>query len=357
MDLAIEFSKLDKIKNYEANNKKYDIKLDANESFISLPEELLNKYKNMLNEIDFQRYPDPDSEQLGRFYADYCNVSQYNIIAGNGSDELIQVIINGVLRKDEKILTLTPDFSMYRFYTSLLEGSVVELELHSNMKITAEDIIEKANAEGVKIIIFSNPNNPTGGVLSSEEILKIVRGSKALVVVDEAYYEFHGQTMVDYIDKFENLIVLRTCSKAMGLAAARLGFLIGNKDLVFKIKKGKSPFNVNALSQALGEVILSERELIHENINAIIIERDFLFNELKGIEKALGSERIFKVFPSRANFIYLQAEKAQKIFERLSEMSIAVRFFDSGNLRITVGNRRENRGFISALKGILEVEL
>jgi histidinol-phosphate aminotransferase len=355
MGNPIRLSKLESLKNYEVHKENYNIKLDANESFLAPPKRLLDKFKEILSDIEINRYPDSDSEQLRKLYAQFCNVKESNVIVGNGSDELIHVIINGVLKKGEKILTLKPDFSMYKFYTSLIEGNVIELELDENMKISTDRIIEKAAEEDVKIIIFSNPNNPTGSVLPNEEILKIVKGSNALVVVDEAYNEFYGQTMIDNIDEFDNLVVLRTASKAIGLAAARLGFLIAREELIFKIIRAKSPFNVNGLTQALGEIVLSERGIISENVRNIISEREYLFNQLIKIEEASADERLFKVYPTEANFVYLKTEKAEEIHRKLLDMSISIRIFNSENLRITVGSHNENKVLITALNRILEV--
>jgi histidinol-phosphate aminotransferase len=356
MERVIEFPKLEAIKNYEANKVKYNNRLDANESFIPIDQRLLNKFMEKLGEIELHRYPDSDSEALRALYADYCGVDKSNIIVGNGSDELIQVIINGVLRKGDKLLTFKPDFSMYRFYTNLVEGDVVELELDENMETTAEKIINKAVEENIKLIIFSNPNNPTGSALPNKEIIKIVENCNALVVIDEAYYEFYGETMVDYINEFDNLVVLRTSSKALGLAASRLGFLIAKAALVSKIVRAKAPYNVNALTQALGEIVLNERRLIEENVKNIIAEREYLFQQLKKIEGNLKNEKFFKVFPSKANFIYIKSCCSEKIYRRLLEMSINIRIFKDNSFRITAGSDEENKALIDGLNKILEVK-
>lgn len=351
----IQFSKLESIKNYESNKERYNVRLDANESFLPIDEKLLNKFKEKISEIDIHRYPDSDSETLRKLYAEYCGVTESNVIVGNGSDELIQVIINGALVKGEKVLTLKPDFSMYKFYTSLVEGDIIELELNNDMEITADKIIEKAAEGNAKIIIFSNPNNPTGSVLSCEEIIKILNSCNSLVVVDEAYYEFYGQTMVDYINQFDNLVVLRTSSKAMGLAAARLGFLIAKETLISKIVKAKPPYNVNALTQTLGEIVLGERRLIAENVKNIIVEREYLFDQLKKLESKINNEKRFRIFPSKANFIFIKSNTGEEIYRKLLEMSINIRIFKDKSLRITAGSREENNTLISALNNIMEV--
>jgi histidinol-phosphate aminotransferase len=354
MGTVIQNSKLSSIKAYEIDREKYEIKLDANESFLSFPMELREELKNRLMNVEFNRYPDPESEEVCRLYAEYCGVKPSNVLSGNGSDELIQIIVNGFMSKEEKILTFAPDFSMYKFYTSIMEGKIVELSLDENMKIDGDKVIERANQEHVKIVIFSNPNNPVGVVVPREDILKIVENCNALVVVDEAYFEFYGESVVDCINQYENLIVLRTCSKAVGLAAVRLGFLIANEELIRTIRKVKPPFNVNALSQLAGEIVLKNSMLIGENVSAIVRERDYLFNELKLIENSLGKAE-FRVFPGSANFAFIRTGRAEEIYSSLLERSISIRNFNNRALRITVGSRSENEALVTALKVILGV--
>lgn len=351
--MGYKSSKLDSIKPYKVDKTKYDIRLDANESFITFSEDILEEVQRKIASINFNRYPDSESEEVCKLYSEYCGAKRQNIMAGNGSDELIQIIINGFLGKDEKILTLKPDFSMYKFYSSIMEGKVIELSLNENMEIDVDKIIDKVKEERPKIVIFSNPNNPTGSVISREDIFKIVESSDSLIIVDEAYYEFYGESVIDSVDKYENLIVLRTCSKAMGMAAARLGFLIANEKLVEIIRKVKPPFNINGLTQAVGEVILSKPALIKSNIQNIIDEREYLLEKLKTIEAQIGKE-VFGMFPTGANFVYIKSNRAEEIYRKLLDESISIRSFGNGTIRITVGSREENNKLIFALKKILE---
>ena len=161
------------------------MKLDANESFLNFPDSLKEELTDALMKVLYNRYPDPESEDLCSLYGQYSDVDPNYILAGNGSDEIIQTLMNGFLSCGDAVLTLKPDFSMYKFYASLLGAYVYEYELDEDLKFDLDDFIEVAENEEVKVIIFSTPNNPTGTVVSRDDIIKIVEKTKALVVVDE----------------------------------------------------------------------------------------------------------------------------------------------------------------------------
>lgn len=340
--------KLQSIAPYKVDKTLYPIKLDANESFITFSESLKEELAESIKNVAFNRYPDPDATEVCELYSKYCGCDIDNIIAGNGSDELIQVIVNAFMGKADKALTLKPDFSMYKFYSSLIGANIVEFELDENMNFNVEEFVRKANTEKVKLIIFSNPNNPSGGVISQEKINFILEQTEALVVVDEAYYEFYGESSIKFINKYGNLAVLRTCSKAMGIAATRLGFLISNKNVIDNIKKVKPPFNVNSLTQALGAVILKKTELINRNIESILIERRYLVENLK---KCFRGNAV--IYPTNANFIYIKCDNFEFIYKQLLTKGISIRYFKDGAIRITVGNREENKRIILELKFLL----
>lgn len=340
--------KLNRIEPYVVDKSNYSVKLDANESFLNFPDALREELNDALKKVLFNRYPDPEAEDLCKLYGQYCGVDSKYISAGNGSDEIIQTLMNGFLNNGDAILTLKPDFSMYKFYASLLGAYVYEYSLDENMTFDVDAFIKLALDEEVKIIIFSTPNNPTGTVVSRENIIKIVEKTDALVVVDEAYYEFHGETVVDLIDKYENLVVLRTCSKAIGLAAARVGFIIAGELIISNFKKVKAPYNVNSLSQAAASVMLRHPELIQENINKIVKEKDFLYEELCKLQQGNS----FKVYPTCANFIYIRAERAKDLYEALKKQGIAIRCFNE-YLRINAGSREENLRLLDVLGAAL----
>ncbi|WP_139905549.1 histidinol-phosphate transaminase [Clostridium thermarum] len=343
--------KLIKIKPYVVDKTNYSVRLDANESFLAFPEELKTDLWKALNNVMFNRYPDTDSTELCMLYGRYCGIDPKYILAGNGSDEIIQILINGFLDCGDAVLTLKPDFSMYKFFASLMGAYVLEYDLGEELEFKIEDFVRLAKDEDVKLIIFSAPNNPTGRTISREEILYIVDKVDALVVVDEAYFEFCGETVIDCITEFENLAVMRTCSKAMSLAAARVGFIIAGEKIIENFKKVKTPFNVNALSQAAAAVILRHPELIKSNVEKIISERDYLYERLVELQKRVGREK-FQIYPTKSNFVYIKSSEAKKIYESLKEKAIGIRFFGK-NLRINAGSREENDALLAALEEIL----
>ncbi|MEY7999500.1 histidinol-phosphate transaminase [Clostridium sp. Mt-5] len=342
---------LKNFKPYTVPKLDYEIKLDANESFLKLSPYIMEKILDKINKVEFNRYPDPAAEKVCALYSKYIGINKKNIMAGNGSDELIQIITGALLDKNEKIMTLSPDFSMYKNYAETAGGKAITFQLDDNFNLDVDKLIDKINGEKIKILFISNPNNPTGNVLKRESIFKILNNCSCAVVMDEAYMEFYGESIVDSIYEYENLIVLRTCSKAMASAAIRLGFLITNSFMINEIKKAKPPFNVNSVTQALGEVLLSEVDYIKSSVEKIKREREFLVNELNGIDK-------IKPYPTYANFVLVGFEDADFVYKKLLGNKIVVRNYSDNRLknflRITVGSREENKIFIKTLRSILK---
>ena len=329
--------------NYKTIKDVCNIKMDANESFINFPKELMDDLVNEIKSFSFNRYPDPDSDDLCRLYASYCGVPDRNIMAGNGSDELIQVTVNALIEKDDKVGVLDPDFSMYSIYTKISGGNVIKFPLDEDFNFDVKKLIEWVNNEKIKILFLSNPNNPTGGVIPYDKLIYLIGNCNSIVVVDEAYVEFYGRSVVDKIGDFNNLIVLRTCSKAFGLAAIRLGFLISNDILINEIRKAKPPFNVNSITQKIGSVLLKNTGIVLKNIEAIKCERDNFIFQLKNING-------IKVYPTQSNFILIKCKDANIIKEKLFKRGISIRSFDSARLkdylRISVSSRTENECFL-----------
>ena len=329
--------------NYKTDKDTCSIKMDANESFINFPEELMDDLINEFKNFSFNRYPDSDSEDLCRLYGIYSGVPYKNIMAGNGSDELIQVIVNTFIEKDDKVGVLDPDFSMYSIYTKISGGNIVKFPLNEDFGFEVNKLIEWVNNEKIKILFLSNPNNPTGNIIPYEQLLDLIGSCASIIVVDEAYVEFYGRSVINKINQFNNLIVLRTCSKAFGLASIRLGFLITNEVLMNEVRKAKPPFNVNSITQKIGSIILKNTGIVLKNIETIKYERDNFIPRLKNING-------IKVYPTYSNFILIKCKDAGLIREKLFKKGISVRSFDSERLkdylRINVCSRTENECFL-----------
>ena len=246
---------------------------------------------------------------------------------------------------------------MYDFYTALNEGNVIKYNLDVDNSFNLEEFIELGKKEDVKIVMFSNPNNPTGFAYSTENIIQILEAFKdKIVLVDEAYFEFNGESVVSLIDKYPNLIVTRTLSKAWGLSALRVGFLISNKDNINELLKYKTPYNVNTISQEIASIYLTEEvDSLKENLKLIINERERLYIELKKAEeKSLDSKKgNIKFYKSKANFIFGRADNKEELINAFREEKIIIRSFEDNSFRITVGLPEENNKVVEIINDFI----
>mgnify|MGYP003290302316 CR=1 FL=1 len=343
----------EKVKNltpYEPISGTYEIRLDANESFLKFPQEIENEIVEALKNTAFNRYPDPMATKLVDGFSKYFKVNPECVTAGNGSDEIISVITNAFLQKGDKILTLEPDFSMYRFYAKIAECESVKYQKDENLDVNIDDVIALANSEKVRIVIFSNPCNPTSRIITKEDIRKLINNTDALVVLDEAYMDFaEDESLLGEFENYDNLIILKTCSKALGSAALRLGFAVANKTLTNVIRAVKSPYNVNSVSQALGEVLFAHPDYIDDCIETVVNSRKELYSQILEIK----SEKIEKIYETHTNFVFLKVKNAKEIFEKMKENSIIIR--NMGDyLRITAGTEYENKKMLETFKKVLE---
>ena len=217
--------KLTKLKAYDPITGSYAVRLDANESYFDLPQLLKSKIADQIEQISFNRYPDPIATEVVEAFAAYYNISPDCVTAGNGSDEIITLLLGTFMEKGQKLVTVSPDFSMYGVYASLAEIKVVTVQKEDNLQIDMDKLI--AACQQANAVVFSNPCNPTSLGIPRSEIIRLIESAPdCLIIVDEAYMDFWDETVLDLVCKYENLIVLRTCSKAIGLAAARMGFAV-----------------------------------------------------------------------------------------------------------------------------------
>lgn len=333
----------EKIKNltpYSPVEGEYAVRLDANESYFSLSEEILSEVKDAIGKVDFNRYPDPFATELCEAFAKFYGIDKNFVTAGNGSDELISVIMTAFLQKGDKVMTVTPDFSMYAFYSSIVEAQCIDFFKNTDLEFSVDNVIKEAKNQNVRVLIFSNPCNPTSLGVKRDEMRKLISSLGCLVVLDEAYMDFWDESLINEADKYDNLIILRTCSKAFGLAAMRLGFAVANKTLTDVIRSVKSPYNVNSLSQAAGTVVLNHADYLKECTESIKKSRDELYKMISDLsEKYKG--KIKPVAPV-TNFVYTEFEMSEELFEFLKTKGIAVRKMGT-HLRISAGSEEENR--------------
>ena len=352
---------------YEPLAGEYDIRLDANENFSTLASS--PALSAALQNIQLNRYPDPYADAACEAFAAFYNLPRGLVTAGNGSDDIISLLISAFLPRGGRVITLAPDFSMYGFYGNLSEMSVCAVskdeELNADVPAVL-DYIYRADSD-VKsfrhkggtppaynnLLIFSNPCNPTGRVVPRDDVLRLAREANSLVVADEAYMDFYtdgvfSDSVAGEVDKFENLVVLKTASKAAGAAAIRLGFAVANEKITKALRAAKSPYNVNALTNAAGAAVYGNKKELHERINAMRRETAYLCKNLKLLKFPFFSH----VYETCANFVLVATPHAAALDAFLRSRSIAVRAFPSGFadwkynkhgfLRITAGDRREN---------------
>ena len=328
---------------YEAK-KCGKIMLNANETSINISNEIKYELIDRIKEIPFNRYPDETSGELIKAYAKVADTDPRSIIAGNGSDEMLGFMIGYFLGKDKNLCTLSPDFSMYDYYASVQGANVVKYSTKEDGSFDVDGFISGGLENHADMVIFSNPNNPTGNCLNKEDLRKIVKAFAPVpVIVDEAYKEFSDVTMIDEIEDFDNLYVTRTLSKAYGLAGARIGFLAGNLKNIEVLRKHIVPYNISRLDQVAGTVVLGHADEYKENIKVICEERDRMYNLLSKL-KAL------KVYPSKANYIYGRCQNKEKMLKYLDEEGIVIRTYNDDGFRITIGTKEENELVLKCLQ-------
>lgn len=331
---------------YQPLKGDYTVRLDANESYMDLSEHIKEEIAIRIKEIKFNRYPDPLAENVCLAFSDYYGIDKDYITAGNGSDELISVIVNGFFNRGGKVVLTSPDFSMYSIYCKIAEINTVNLIKNDIYEISADDIINAATENNVQGIIFSNPCNPTSKVMTSSEVSRIIKSlPDKLIVLDEAYMDFYGEGLIKEAAGYDNLIVLKTCSKAFGLAAIRLGFAVCCKTLTNALRAFKSPYNVNSLSALAGEVVLRKKEYLSDCAKKIILQKNKLYKMLCGVKG-------ISVFESASNFVVVKTEKADNIQKSLADKGIAIRRLGDC-LRINAGSDTEQEIFFKAFKEAL----
>lgn len=336
---------------YKAQSKSTGlIVLDGNESPLNYDSTRMAYIVKMLKDEELNRYPDTDSNRLREIYSNCIGVKKDNLIAGHGSDEMLSLVISRYISKNKKLYTLAPDFSMYDFYVSLNEGEVIKFKTLEDGAVDVAKFIEEGLEKDVNLIMLSNPNNPTGYMISIEEIKVILANFRDIpVVIDEAYVEFAKESCVNLINEFDNLIVTRTLSKAWGLASLRVGFLIANEKLAKELSEYKVPYNVSQISQAIAcNILENENSNIKEKVLNILSWKDDLYESLKEIEK--DSCINVKFYKGNANFIYGRCEYKDSVLQELQKRNIRIRNFKDDTFRITVGVPIQNKQVIEALR-------
>lgn len=318
--------------------------LDANE----------NSYGSVvsIDEIELNRYPDPSHNELREKLAEYLKVDKKKIFCGVGSDEIIDLLIRIFCEPGkDKTLIFEPTYGMYKVACDINNVETGSLELTKDFQINFNEF-EKTDLTSVKLIFLCSPNNPTGNLLSTNDIKKLADKFDGVVVVDQAYVDFANDELIDIINDYENIVLTRTFSKAWGLAGIRCGFSISNNLIVDTMMKVKAPYNLNKLTLHFALQALNNVEQRNKFVHNILSERERVFNEL------LQIQGVMKVYPTDANFILFRVEDADKVYKKMTDKNVIIRNRANqvnlkGCLRVTIGKPEENDKFLTTLKEVL----
>jgi len=322
------------------------IKLNANENPYGCSPRVL---KALSDGSRFSIYPDDGQQELRRLLAGYAGAPAERIVAGHGSNTLIDMLVRLFVGPGDEVINCVPTFDIYRFSTGICGGTVVNIPRDENFTVDVPGVISAITAN-TRIIFLASPNNPTGNAIPRDDVIKIAEAGVPLAL-DEAYYEFYDETLVPLTAQYPNLIVLRSFSKWAGLAGLRIGYGIFPLRIVDYLMAIKIPHNVSVVAEVAVRESLSDLAYLLERVRDIVAERERLYQELQAIDW-------LKPFPSQANFIFCNVLQgnAREVFLKLQQKGILVRYFEipllENSIRITVGKPEHTDALLNALREI-----
>lgn len=333
---------------YSVQESKGFIKLDAMENPYPLPENLQKELGQILGQVAINRYPVPSYETLKeKIKVAFRIPLGFEVMLGNGSDELIFLLATALAKKDATLMTVAPTFVIYEMAAKFSKMNFVAVPLKEDFSLDMPKMLEAIQKHKPSILFLSYPNNPTGNLYPDASILELVSAMKdiGIVVSDEAYQPFAHKTMMEYLPSYENLVIMRTVSK-LGLAGTRLGYLTAHSAFLNEFEKVRPPYNVNVLTEATANFALTHIDTFFGQTEQICKERDRL--------KTLLKRKDVTVFDTAANFVLVRVPNADKVFSRLKEKKVLIKNVSAMHpllnncLRITVGTPKENEAFLTA---------
>jgi histidinol-phosphate aminotransferase len=337
---------------YHVPNASGMVKLDAMENPHRLPEDVRGRIGTLVGAAEINRYPDSGAERLkAKLRATLGIPESAALVLGNGSDEIIQMLMLATARPGAAVLTVDPAFVMFRLIATYCRVGYESVTLKSDFSLDVERMLAVMKERPPAIVFLAYPNNPTGNLFDDDAIDTIVRAAPGLVVIDEAYHAFAGRTWLDRVGRYENLLVMRTLSK-LGLAGLRLGMLIGPKTWLEHIDKVRLPYNVGVLSQLVADEALEHYALLEEQAAAIRAERARVTEELARMPGVTP-------FPSDANFMLFRTGAADRVFAGIKSRGVLVKNVNGthplleGCIRTTVSTPAENDLFLAAVRASL----
>lgn len=312
--------------------------LDANENPFNSP---------------YNRYPDPLQKKLKQEIAALKNLPAENIFLGNGSDEPIDLLIRAFCEPgSDNLISIAPSYGMYQVAADVNNVEMIKVSLSEDFELDAKTVLQAATPQ-TKLVFLCSPNNPSGNLLNADEVHKIIRDFRGLVVLDEAYIDFAPRmSFLPHLEKYQNLVVLQTFSKAWGMAGIRLGMAFASTQIIQVLNKIKYPYNLNMLTQQKALDLLGQKQQVAQWVKVLLAERDNLAAQLAKLPF------VVKIYPSDANFLLVKMHDASGIYNYLAEQGIIVRnrskiHLCHQSLRITIGSPQENTVLLNTLKNLI----
>jgi len=328
------------------------IKLDAMENPYLLPHALRGEIADAVASAAINRYPDPSAASLKEKIRGVLGLPEgMEVLLGNGSDELIQLLAMGLNKPGATLLGVEPSFVMYKMIATFTGMRYASIPLKEDFSLDLPATLAAIRREQPALVFLAYPNNPTGNLFSAQDVIQIIEASPGLVVVDEAYYAFASDSFVPRLANYPNLLVMRTFSK-LGMAGLRLGFLAGSAAWLEQFEKLRLPYNVGVLPQLVAEKLLEHHGVLLQQAEQIKQDRAKLYRQLAEIVAV-------RVYPSEANFLLFRVANATGVFDGLKRRGVLIKNLNGGHpmltdcLRVTVGTPEENAKFMAALKEII----
>jgi len=329
------------------------VKLDAMENPHHLPPWLCDEVAGVIRGAEINRYPDPEAPALKKRLREVMSVpDDCELILGNGSDEIIAMMINSVAGPEAVIMSISPTFVMFKMSAVIARASYVGVPLHADFSLDADRVIAAMSEHRPAILFIAYPNNPTGNLFDEAALHRVIESAPGLVVIDEAYNVFAHQSFMPKLPDYPNVVVMRTLSK-LGLAGLRLGYAAAKPEWIREFDKVRGPYNVGVLTQLIAEKILGHHHVLEEQAGEIVDEREKMARALQGMPGVVA-------YPSVANFILLRVADAQAVHAGLINRGVLVRNLHGSHalldrcVRFTVGTRAENQILMNAFAQTLE---
>ncbi len=329
------------------------VKLNQNECPFDVPETLKREIVDEAMASNWGRYPGFVPLDVRKAIGNRHGLGPEHVLVGNGTNELIQAIFQATVTRGDRVVLPAPTFSLYALTGRIAEADLRTVHLRRDLAFDVDRLAEESAHPDVRLVVLCSPNNPTGSLITAEETARIAGATEALVVIDEAYYEFGGVSNLELIADYPNVVITRTFSKAFSAAGLRLGYLVADPALAREIDKVKLPYNVNIISLITARKLITREALIEERAALIRSERERVF---EGLRELSG----IKPYPSHANFILFEAERpVSEIFHGLIARGVLIRDVSrypmlERHMRVTIGLPEENDAFLKALRVVLD---